>query len=223
MCGRFSQSLSRDEYLSSFQDNIQQDISFDPTPIGRYNVAPGTRVLLLSTRSDALHLDPVLWSYAPGWWDKPPLINARVETASTSRMFKSLWLHGRSVVFADGWFEWVKEGNTKQPYFIRRKDQKPVFLAAIGSVPFERGDNAEGFLIVTSAAQKGLLEIHNRRPVIFSPDAALQWMHPDLSGKDAEALASLANTPPEEFEWYPVPKAVGNVKNQGPEVIIPTK
>ncbi|PXL20214.1 hypothetical protein DMS26_27750 [Klebsiella variicola] len=33
------------------------------------------------------------------------MINARVETAASSRMFKPLWLHGRAICFADGWFE----------------------------------------------------------------------------------------------------------------------
>lgn len=71
-------------------------------------MAPGTKVLLLSERDEQLHLDPVHWGYAPGWWDKPPLINARVETAANSRMFKPLWQHGRAICFADGWFEWVR-------------------------------------------------------------------------------------------------------------------
>jgi putative SOS response-associated peptidase YedK len=92
-------------------DEAEQDIPYDPEPIGRYNVAPGTKVLLLSERDEQLHLDPVFWGYAPGWWDKPPLINARVETAATSRMFKPLWQHGRAICFADGWFEWKKEGD----------------------------------------------------------------------------------------------------------------
>lgn len=100
------------------------------------------------------------------WWDKPPLINARVETAASSRMFKPLWEHGRAICFADGWFEWKKEGNTKQPYFIQRKDGQPIFMAAIGRTPFERGDHAEGFLIVTAAADRGLVDIHDRRPLV---------------------------------------------------------
>lgn len=154
MCGRFAQAQTREEYLAYLSDEADRDIAYDPEPIGRYNVAPGTKVLLLSERDEQLHLDPVLWSYAPGWWDKPPLINARVETAATSRMFKSLWQHGRAICFADGWFEWKKEGDKKQPYFIHRADGQPIFMAAIGSTPFERGDEAEGFLIVTSAAEK---------------------------------------------------------------------
>lgn len=77
MCGRFAQSQSREEYLAYLADEAERDITYDPEPIGRYNVAPGTKVLLLSERDEQLHLNPVHWGYAPGWWDKPPLINAR--------------------------------------------------------------------------------------------------------------------------------------------------
>ena len=98
MCGRFAQSQTREDYLALLAEDIERDIPYDPEPIGRYNVAPGTKVLLLSERDEHLHLDPVFWGYAPGWWDKPPLINARVETAATSRMFKPLWQHGRAIL-----------------------------------------------------------------------------------------------------------------------------
>lgn len=94
LCGRFAQSQTREEYLAYLADEAERDIAYDPEPIGRYNVAPGTKVLLLSERNGQLHLDPVHWGYAPGWWDKPPLINARVETTATSKMFKLLWQHG---------------------------------------------------------------------------------------------------------------------------------
>lgn len=130
MCGRFTQSMTREDYLILLAEETERNIPYDPEPIGRFNVAPGTKVLLLSERDEKLHLDPVLWGYAPGWWDKAPLINARVETAPSSRMFKSLWQHGRAICFADGWFEWKKEGDKKQPYFIHRKDGKPIFMAA---------------------------------------------------------------------------------------------
>ncbi|HHV3193949.1 TPA: SOS response-associated peptidase, partial [Escherichia coli] len=190
MCGRFAQSQTREDYLALLAEDIERDIPYDPEPIGRYNVAPGTKVLLLSERDEHLHLDPVFWGYAPGWWDKPPLINARVETAATSRMFKPLWQHGRAICFADGWFEWKKEGDKKQPYFIYRADGQPVFMAAIGSTPFERGDEAEGFLIVTAAADQGLVDIHNRRPLVLSPEAAREWMRQEVGGKEASEIAA---------------------------------
>ncbi|MGP3848143.1 SOS response-associated peptidase family protein, partial [Pseudomonas aeruginosa] len=156
---------------------------------------------------------------APGWWDKPPLINARVETAAASRMFKPLWQHGRAICFADGWFEWKKEGDKKQPYFIHRKDGKPIFMAAIGSVPFERGDEAEGFLIVTAAADQGLVDIHDRRPLVLVPEAAREWMRQDVGGKEAEEIIADGALSADHFKWHPVSRAVGNVKNQGPELI----
>jgi len=219
MCGRFTQIQSRDDYLAFLLEAAEVNIPYDPEPIGRYNVAPGTKVLLLNTRADGLHLDPVIWSYTPGWWDKAPLINARVETAATSRMFKPLWNHGRAIVFADGWYEWKKEGDKKQPFYIYRKDRKPLYFAAIGKQPFDVGDDAEGFLIVTAAADKGLVDIHDRRPLVFTPSAALKWMKPETSGTQASELAHEGAVPADEFTWHPVTRAVGNVKNQSTDLI----
>ncbi|CAD7562703.1 Gifsy-2 prophage protein [Citrobacter europaeus] len=103
-------------------------------------------------------------------------------------MFKPLWQHGRAICFADGWFEWKKVGDKKQPYFIYRADGQPIFMAAICSTPFERGDEAEGFLIVTTAADKGLVDIHARRPLVLAPEAAREWMRQDTGGKEAAEL-----------------------------------
>lgn len=130
MCGRFTQYNSREEYLSFLGEEAERDISYDPEPIGRYNVAPGTRVLLLSERRSQLHLDPVHWGYAPEWWNKPALINARSETAANSRMFRPLWEHGRAIVFADGWFEWKQQNGVKQPFFIVSVTFIPSFIFA---------------------------------------------------------------------------------------------
>lgn len=52
MCGRFAQSQTREDYLALLAEDIERDIPYDPEPIGRYNVAPGTKVLLLSERDE---------------------------------------------------------------------------------------------------------------------------------------------------------------------------
>ncbi|WP_224170037.1 SOS response-associated peptidase family protein [Escherichia coli] len=154
MCGRFAQSQTREDYLALLAEDIERDIPYDPEPIGRYNVAPGT-------------------------------------------------------------------GDKKQPYFIYRADGQPVFIAAIGSTPFERGDEAEGFLIVTAAADQGLVDIHDRRPLVLSPEAAREWMRQEISGKEASEIAASGCVPANQFTWHPVSCAVGNVKNQGAELIQP--
>ena len=92
-------------------------------------------------------------------------------------------------------------------------------MAAIGSTPFERGDHSEGFLIVTSAADKGLVDIHDRRPLVLSPEAAREWMRQDIGGKKAEEIAADGAVPAEKFTWHAVTRAVGNVKNQGKNLI----
>lgn len=221
MCGRFTQIRSREDYLASLADDEVTAIPFDAEPLGRYNVAPGTKVLLLSERDNRLHLDATHWGYAPGWWDKAPLINARVETAATSRMFRPLWQRGRAIVMADGWYEWTRNGNEKQPWYIYHKDHSPLFFAAIGSTPFERGDNDEGFVIVTSASDQGLLDIHDRRPLALRPDAARDWLRQTTTAKEASEIVTDGAIPAEAFMWHKVSKAVGNPRNQGAELTTP--
>jgi putative SOS response-associated peptidase YedK len=168
----------------------------------------------LSERDKQLHLDPVFWGYTPGWWDKPPLINARVETAATSRMFKPLWQHGRAICFADGWFEWKKKATRNSPTSFTGQTAS-LYLWQRSAARHERGDESEGFLILTSAADKGLVDIHDRRPLVLSPEAAREWMRQDIGGKEAEEIASDGSVPAEMFIWHAVTREVGNVKNQG--------
>ena len=150
-----------------------------------------------------------------------------METVTTGKFFKQLWTKGRALVMADGWYEWVKDPNDpkkKQPYFIRLKSQTPMFFAALAEVhtglePHE----GDGFVIITAASDQGMVDIHDRRPVEFSPEHAREWMGSNLDRKVAEELALSCCQPTEDFEWYPVASAVGNVKNQGPELVRPLK
>ncbi len=43
----------------------------------------------------------------------------------------------RAIVFADGWFEWKKEGATETAILHPRANGQPIFMAAIGGIPFE--------------------------------------------------------------------------------------
>lgn len=220
MCGRFAQYSSRDEYFDAL--GLKPDeITYDPEAIGRYNVAPGTKVLLLNDRGDELHLDPVFWGYGPEWWDRQPLINARGETAASGRMFKPLWHHGRAVVPANGWFEWQKKGNSKQPVFIHHKDNQPLFFAAIGKQPYGQDHGKEGFVIVTSSTNQGMVDIHDRRPLVIYPDAVREWLSQDTTPERAEEIAHDAALPEKTFTWHPVSKKVGNIHNQGWELVEP--
>lgn len=85
-------------------------------------------------------------------------------------------------------------------------------MAAIGSTPFECGDAAEGFLIVTSATDKDLVDIHDHRPLVLSPDAAREWMRQGISGKEVEEIITDGAVSTDKFTWHAETRTVGNVK-----------
>lgn len=141
MCGRFVQALGVAEYVATLNPQRSLLTGFDDVPIGRYNVAPTTKVQVLHPKGKGIRLDAVPWGWAPFWakgpGKRPPPINARVETVATSKFFKGVWSNGRALVFADGWYEWVKDEadpKIKQPYFIRLKSQRPMFFGALAEV-----------------------------------------------------------------------------------------
>lgn len=229
MCGRFAQYRIAYEYLDKIAVQLPLPLrgGVSPEPIGRYNVPPQSKVQLLHQDEDGLRLEAVKWGYAPLWAQgkRPPAINARVETAATSKFFKGIWQTGRAIVPADGWYEWKKdEANPKikQPYLIQGKSGEPLFMAAIGQ--FQRGGTLEprdsdGFVIITASSDVGMIDIHDRRPVVLSTECALHWMDPELSPDEAEEIALEHSLGVDEFEWYPVGKAVGNVRNEGAHLI----
>ena len=94
-------------------------------------------------------------------------------------------------------------------------------MAAIGSTPFECGNEAKVFLIVTAAADKGLVNIHDRRPLVLSPEAAREWMRQDVGRRETAEIAADGSVPSDKFIWHAITCAVGNVNNQGAVLIDP--
>lgn len=182
---------------------------------------------VLHTDKDGLHIDAVKWGWAPFWakGKRPDPINARVETVTTGKFFKQLWPNGRALVPSEGWYEWVKDPDDpkrKQPYFIRLKSQKPMFFGALAQVhPGLDPHMDDGFVIITAASDQGMVDIHDRKPLVLSPACAKEWLDPNLSPERAEEIARECCQPAGDFEWYPVGKEVGNVRNQGPALILP--
>lgn len=191
-----------------------------------WNVPPGTSPLLMHRLGDGEpRIDRVNWGYRPTWAaDKgiPIAINARIEKAATGPFFRTLWKSGRAIVPADGWYEWTGEKGHKQPWYIRLKNDRPMFLAAITSYrPDREPVEGTGFVIVTAAAEEGLVDVHDRRPVVFSAEDAALWMDNTLSPEQAEQLARAVTLPPERFTWYQVSKDVNKVGNNNPTLVQP--
>ncbi len=72
----------------------------------------------------------------------------------------------------------------KQPCYIQRAAGEPMFLAALTSIMREEDAVAPGtgFVIVTSSADEGLVDVHDRRPLVFSRVTAKRWLDPAATG-----------------------------------------
>lgn len=221
MCGRIRQAREPLDYIEA--------MSWNPHDLGRladglkYNVPPGTRPLVMHQLGDGSdQIDRLFWGYKPEWYKRSPVINARLDTIlKKSPMWRAL-LGKRVLVPADGWFEWTGETGDKQPWFIHAKDSEPIYMAAITAwQPGKTDDVEHGFAIVTDASAGGMVDIHDRRPMVLTPDAAREWTSPDTSVESALELLSTAR-PESAFQWHPVTRQMGNVKYQAPNTGHPT-
>lgn len=225
MCGRLTQTQRGNEYAASFEPELRV-IIHDDIDSPNWNVAPGTRPLLMHRfGDDMLHVDRVHWGYRPSWAaDKgiPLAINARIEKAATGAFFRALWKSGRAIVPANGWYEWTGEPRHKQPWYIHLKTDEPMFLAAITSYRLGKEEHeGTGFVIVTAAAEGGMVDVHDRHPVVFSAEDAALWMDSSLPAQQAEHLARAMSLPPESFAWHAVSSDVNKVGNNHPGLVEP--
>ncbi|MBC3436047.1 SOS response-associated peptidase family protein [Pseudomonas sp. BW16M2] len=225
MCGRYSIYESMDDYLRQLALDLVVINGYDHERINRYNVAPSTRVELIRPVPGGLSVDRVKWGWSPFWakGKRPDPINARAETVMTGKFFKSLWPNGRALAPANGWFEWIPDPadpKRKQPYYIQAADQAPLFFAALAEVhPGIEPDEHDGFVIITGAADQGLVDIHDRKPLVLSPALAREWIDSATSEERANEIVQTVCRPASDFKWHPVDKQVGNVRNEGETLI----
>lgn len=224
MCGRLSQYRGIHDFVAALGMPNALANSVGDEPLGYYNVAPTTAVALIHLEGETLYADRVRWGWRPHWsTDRSLPINARVEKVAHGPFFRAVWPH-RAIVAVDNWFEWVYEGGpNKQPYLIRRRDRAPALCAAIGQYPAGGRDPRadDGFVIITADSEGGLLDVHDRRPVVLSPELAREWLNLSMPKERAEQMVLHEGEPSDSFEWFKVDSAVGNVRHQEPELIVP--
>ncbi|HCE6032023.1 TPA: SOS response-associated peptidase family protein [Pseudomonas aeruginosa] len=225
MCGRLSQYSGLHEFVSVLNlPNVLTNLVGEQPQ--RYNVAPSTAVTTLRLEGDALVAQAIRWGWRPGWArDRAAPINARAEKVAHGRFFSAAW-HHRALCPISGWFEWAAEdGPRKQPYHIQHADGSPVLCAAIGQFPGldDEQDERHGFVIITADAEGGMVDIHDRRPVVLSPELAREWLNSATPPERAEQILLNQGEPAESFTWYPVNRDVGNVRNQAAHLIEPQR
>ena len=226
MCGRFTQMYSWEE-VHAFLSLIGEPQNLRP----RYNVSPSQNVAVVRPEEGGRRLSMLRWGLLPPWAKDVnigyKLINARAETAHEKPSFRSAFKKRRCLVPADGFYEWKKEGASKQPYLIQMKSAGLFAFAGLWEswkvregaeltgklADLEPGDEIETFTILTTDANDFLADIHNRMPVILEPTEFDAW----LAGEDVP----LDPYPSEQMGAHPVSKLVNSPKNDVPECVEP--
>ncbi|MBC8999562.1 SOS response-associated peptidase [Pseudomonas sp. N40(2020)] len=217
MCGRLSQYRGIHDFVAvlSIPDALINHVG--DAPLAHYNAAPTTSLAILQQHNHQVHAQNLRWGWRPHWAkDRAPPINARVEKVAHGPFFRSIWRH-RLIVPVDNWFEWVDaEDHTRQPWLIRRADHGPVFCAGIGQFPTPdtQARDDDGFVIITADSEGGMLDIHDRRPVVFGAELAREWLDTATPLERAEQMLLFEGEKTEVFEWHKVDRAVGNSRNQ---------
>ena len=111
------------------------------------------------------------------------LINARCETAAEKPSFREAWREHRCTVPVSWYFEWEHDETKKagQKYALRPEGAGLVRLAGL----YRMEEGLPVFVILTRPADKSLLWMHDRMPVMLPEAEAEQWIRPDA---DPEAL-----------------------------------
>jgi len=227
MCGRYVvatpfRQLAVDFEAAPDPGDAAPD-GFEPS----YNIAPTARVPVVWQRSEdegERRLAVARWGLVPSWAKDPGVgvraFNARVETAAEKPTFRSAFARRRCVLPADGYYEWKKgDGRTKQPMYIRAADGGPLVFAGL----YERWRDAEGralwsVTVLTGPALGPLAAIHDRRPLVIAPDLVEPWLDGGL--REPERIRSLlAIDAVPAWRAHPVGPQVGNVRNDGPELV----
>jgi putative SOS response-associated peptidase YedK len=82
------------------------------------------------------------------------------------------------------------------------------------------GEEVLSCTILTCGPNKVMGELHDRMPVILAEKDWPQWLGEEQAGEQ-DLLALLKPCPDEALRIWPVDKVVGNVRNNGPQLILP--
>lgn len=218
MCGRFTLRTPAKDVLKLFNAGLAAE--FPP----RYNIAPGQNIAVVRSTGDGgqRELSFMRWGLVPAWADDPAIgnkmINARGETIATKPAFREAFKSRRCLVVADGFYEWQRQGRHKQPYYITRKDGQPLALAGLWE-RWKRGPQPlETCTIVTTTANELVEPLHDRMPVIITPEDFERWLDPGVNGPD-QLLSLLQPLSAAEMTAYPVSNLVNKPAADQPECV----
>ena len=227
MCGRFFRhEVSWAEYRGALA-LIPPDGVDPPEPT--YNAAPMSvqPVIRLAqtpdgkTIPDRVEMAPLIWSLIPSWWTKPlkektfTSFNAKSETAAEKPVFRGAMKYRHCLVPVSGFFEWTGEKGAKIPFAIGLRNRRWFCLAGLWDRAMIDGSEIESFTGLTTDPNDVMAGLHTRMPVIIAPEHYARW----LDARSGPTDDLFEPFPAEDMHAWPVGSAVGNVRNNSPDLI----
>lgn len=236
MCGRFVVAKAVGDIVATFEiDEVVGEM-----PGISYNVAPTQKIAMVVDRSFEKdenggpvgelnrELHSARWGLVPRWAkgesEGAPLINGRIETILEKPSFKDSVIRRRCVIPASGYYEWqVKPDGTKQPFYINAGEG---MFALAGLYEWWKKPDGSWLLSTTTLTKDSapeLAHIHDRNPLLLTPDTFEAWLDPHIIG-DQDLLDAISQGSDEvaaEALFAPVSPRVGKVSENDPSLILP--
>ncbi|WP_430402006.1 SOS response-associated peptidase [Hyphomonas sp.] len=221
MCGRFFRhGVTWAEYHDALALVAPDGVS-PPEPT--YNAAPTTvqPVIRRAEHADRVEMAPARWGLIPSWWSRPlsemkfSTFNAQAETAGEKPVFRGAYRHKRCLVPVSGFYEWTGAKGAKIPFAIGLRNRRWFCLAGLWDSALIDGSEIQSFTILTTRPNDLMAGLHTRMPVIVDPADYALWLDPD-AGDPARLFEPF---PTDAMHAWPVGPAVGNVRNNSPELI----
>jgi putative SOS response-associated peptidase YedK len=214
VCGRYRLSR-RKQIIEEHFDSVSGEEDWSP----RWNIAPTQPIPVIrqNPKEPIRELSLMRWGLIPSWAKDASvaakMINARSETASTKPAFRDALKSRRCLIPADGFYEWMRTGKTKQPYCFEINEGQLFPFAGI----WDRWkDPSDGWIktcsILTTTPNAVTATIHDRMPVILDPDSYDLWLDPDMT--KVEAVSDLLRPfDARMMRCYPVSTRINHVAN----------
>lgn len=220
MCGRFTLQIPP-ELLAEIFGLL--DIPVFPA---RYNIAPSQKIAVIRQNGDGQNrLEFMRWGLIPSWAEDKSigykLINARSETVHEKHSFRHAIRYRRCLIPTSGFYEWLQEGKTRKPLYVRMKDSSPMVFAGLWeSWKSPEKEVVESCTILTTTSNSLIAPLHERMPVILHPQEYNLWL--DRETTDPEKLKPLYQSYPADLmEIWPVSQLVSSPRNDSPDCIKP--
>lgn len=225
MCGRYYRQSDKQTIAEAFR--VKHDLSSLAIPPADYNIAPSTpQPVIRETKGEGeRELVTMRWGLIP-FFTKDlsdvkgvSTINARAESITKSPTWQEPFKKRRCLVPASGFYEWHKiDAKTKKPYAFTVQGSAPFAFAGLWDAWKDKdGHWLQSFAIVTTEANELLSKIHTRMPVILHSRDYDRWLSREET--DQPPVDLLRPFEAEDMEMAPANQGVGNVRNNGPEML----